>query len=126
VETPHETADRSRTRRRPITLHPVCARLQGRLANRKRIDGHGPGLWRRHHHRSIGDASNLIPIISSDSSSHEVAGFIYNGLVKYDKDYTIVGDLAESWEVSEDNLTFTFHLRKDVKWQDGVPLRATT
>ncbi len=70
---------------------------------------------------SIGDASNLIPIISSDSSSHEVAGFIYNGLVKYDKDYTIVGDLAESWEVSEDNLTFTFHLRKDVKWQDGVP-----
>jgi peptide/nickel transport system substrate-binding protein len=70
---------------------------------------------------SIGDASNLIPIISSDSASHEVAGFVYNGLVKYDKNYTIVGDLAESWEVSEDNLTITFHLRKDVKWQDGVP-----
>ncbi|MBN2225292.1 MAG: peptide-binding protein [Deltaproteobacteria bacterium] len=70
---------------------------------------------------SIGDASTMIPIISSDSSSHEIAGFIYNGLVKYDKDYTIVGDLAESWEISEDNLTITFHLRKDVKWQDGVP-----
>jgi len=70
---------------------------------------------------SIGDASNLIPVISSDSASHEVAGFVYNGLVKYDKDYNIVGDLAESWEVSEDNLTITFHLRKDVKWQDGAP-----
>lgn len=70
---------------------------------------------------SIGDASNLIPIISSDSASHEVAGFIYNGLVKYDKDYNIVGDLAESWEVSDDNLTITFHLRKNVTWQDGVP-----
>jgi peptide/nickel transport system substrate-binding protein len=70
---------------------------------------------------SIGDASTMLPIISSDSSSHEIAGFIYNGLVKYDKDYNIVGDLAESWEVSKDNLTITFHLRKDVKWQDGVP-----
>jgi peptide/nickel transport system substrate-binding protein len=71
---------------------------------------------------SIGDASTMLPVIASDSSSHEIAGFIYNGLVKYDKDYNIVGDLAESWEVSEDNLTITFHLRKDVKWQDGVPL----
>ncbi len=70
---------------------------------------------------SIGDATNLIPVISSDSASHEVAGFIYNGLVKYDKDYNIVGDLAESWEISDDNLTITFHLRKDVTWQDGVP-----
>jgi peptide/nickel transport system substrate-binding protein len=70
---------------------------------------------------SIGDASTLIPVIASDSSSHEVAGFVYNGLVKYDKDYNIVGDLAESWEISSDNLTITFHLRKDVTWQDGVP-----
>ncbi len=70
---------------------------------------------------SIGDASNLIPILASDSASHEICGFIYNGLVKYDKDYNIVGDLAESWDISKDNLTITFHLRDDVKWQDGAP-----
>jgi peptide/nickel transport system substrate-binding protein len=70
---------------------------------------------------SIGDASTMLPVIASDSSSHEIAGYIYNGLVKYDKDYNIVGDLAESWDISDDNLTITFHLRKDVKWQDGVP-----
>jgi peptide/nickel transport system substrate-binding protein len=73
---------------------------------------------------SIGEASNLIPILASDSSSHDIAGYIYNGLVKLDKDLNIVGDLAESWEVSKDNMTITFRLRKDVKWHDGLPFTA--
>jgi peptide/nickel transport system substrate-binding protein len=68
---------------------------------------------------SIGDASNLIPILSSDSASHAISGMIFNGLVKYDKDMNIVGDLAESWDISADGLVITFHLRKDVRWQDG-------
>jgi peptide/nickel transport system substrate-binding protein len=68
---------------------------------------------------SIGEPSNLIPMLSNDSSSHEIASYVYNGLVKYDKDLNIVGDLAESWEVSKDNLSITFKLRKGVKWQDG-------
>ena len=51
---------------------------------------------------SIGDASNLIPMLSTDSASHEVAGLIYNGLVKYDKDYNIVPDLARSWDIEND------------------------
>ena len=70
---------------------------------------------------SIGDASNLIPMLASDSVSFDVAAYIYNGLVEYDKDYNIIGSLAESWEISEDNLTITFHLRDDVIWQDGEP-----
>ena len=73
---------------------------------------------------SIGDASNLIPILSSDSTSHEISGLVFNGLVKYDKDVNIVGDLAESWDVSSDGLVITFHLRKGVKWHDGYPLTA--
>jgi len=72
----------------------------------------------------IGDASNLIPILASDSASHSIAGLIYNGLVKYDKDMNIVGDLAESWDVSDDGLVITFHLRKGVKWHDGKPFTA--
>ena len=73
---------------------------------------------------SIGDASNLIPILSSDSTSHGIAAMVYNGLVKYDKDLNIVGDLAESWEVSPGGLVITFHLRKEVKWHDGFPFTA--
>lgn len=70
---------------------------------------------------SIGDASNLLPVLSSDSASSDISGLVYNGLVRYDKDLKIEGELAESWEISEDNLTITFKLRKGVKWHDGTP-----
>ena len=70
---------------------------------------------------TIGEASTLIPVLATDSASHAVAGQIYNGLVKYDKNLTIVGDLAESFEISSDGLTITFHLRHGVKWHDGTP-----
>jgi len=70
---------------------------------------------------AIGDASNLIPLLASDSASHGIAGMIYNGLVKYDKNMNIVGDLAESWEISPNGLVITFHLRKGVRWHDGQP-----
>jgi peptide/nickel transport system substrate-binding protein len=69
----------------------------------------------------IGDASNLIPLLASDSPSHNIAGMVYNGLVKYDKDMNIIGDLAKFWEVSPNGLIITFHLRKGVKWHDGQP-----
>ncbi len=68
---------------------------------------------------SIGEASTLIPLLASDAASHAIAGYIYNGLVKYDKELNLVGDLAQSWEVSPDGQVITFHLRRGVKWQDG-------
>ena len=70
---------------------------------------------------TIGEASTLIPLLATDSASHAVAGQIYNGLVKYDKNLNIVGDLAESFDIAKDGLTITFHLRHGVKWHDGVP-----
>ena len=73
---------------------------------------------------SVGEPSNLIPILSTDQPSHVVAGYVYNGLVKYDKDLNIVGDLAQSWDISKDNLSITFHLRKNVTWHDGRPFTA--
>ena len=72
----------------------------------------------------IGDASNLIPLLASDKPSHDIAGLVYNGLVKYDKNMNIVGDLAESWKISVSGLVITFHLRKGVKWHDGRPFTA--
>ena len=63
-------------------------------------------------------------MLAGDSASHAVAGLIFNGLVKYDKDLTLTGDLAESWDVSKDGLVITFHLKRGVKWTDGVEFTA--
>jgi len=70
---------------------------------------------------SIGDASNLIPYLGSDSSSSSVTGLVFNGLLKLDKNLQLEGGLAQSWEVSPDGLTITFKLRRDVRWHDGRP-----
>ena len=70
---------------------------------------------------SIGEPRTLVPILASDSSSGAICGLIFNGLVKYDKDLNLTGDLAEKWEVSQDGLEITFYLRKGVKWHDGEP-----
>ena len=70
---------------------------------------------------SIAEPNNLLPVLSSDSASSAINGYVYNGLVRYDKNYVLEGELAESWQISEDNLTITFKLRKDVTWHDGAP-----
>ena len=73
---------------------------------------------------SISDANTFVPILASDSASSDVCSMLFNGLVKYDKDIKIISDLAESWEISFDGLVITFHLRKNVRWHDGVPFTA--
>ena len=71
---------------------------------------------------SIGDVSGFLTAVTTDASSHEAAGYVFNGLVRYDKDLKLEGELAESWEISPDGKRITFHLRKGVKWHDGAPL----
>jgi len=70
---------------------------------------------------SIGDASFLNPILSQDSASSDINGFVFNGLIKYDRDLQkLVGDLAESWKVEGGpEPRITFFLRKGVLWHDG-------
>ncbi len=74
---------------------------------------------------SIGDATNLIPMIAGDASSHAIAGQLYLSLLKYDKNLNLTGQLAESWQISPDNKTITFHLRPHLTWTDGKPLTST-
>ncbi|MFA5858911.1 MAG: peptide-binding protein [Elusimicrobiota bacterium] len=73
---------------------------------------------------TIGDASYLNPLLATDSASAGVNNLVYNGLVKYDKDIKLVGDLAESWDVTSNGLVITFYLRKNVYWHDGVKFTA--
>ena len=64
---------------------------------------------------------SLAPYLSTSGPIGLVAPKIYNGLLDYDLDLNPVGELAESFEVSEDGLTVTFNLREGVKWHDGEP-----
>ena len=76
------------------------------------------------HLATSSNPARINPIIATDAASSEIAGFIFNGLVKYDKEgREIIGDLAESYRF-EDNRTLVFHLRRDVQWQDGAPFTA--
>ncbi|MFH0771361.1 MAG: peptide-binding protein [Candidatus Omnitrophota bacterium] len=73
---------------------------------------------------SIADANTLVPIVASDSASHEICGLVFNSMVRYDKNLCLEGELAQSWDIEEDGLVIIFHLRKDVKWHDGKPFTA--
>lgn len=73
---------------------------------------------------SISDARRLNPILANDSASGDINDFVFNGLVKYDKNIRLIGDLAERWDVSPDGKIVTFHLRKGVKWHDGTEFTA--
>lgn len=59
-----------------------------------------------------------------NNTNDKVLRTVYSSLVKRNTDNEIVGDLAESWEVSEDGLTWTFHLRKGVKFHNGKEFTA--
>lgn len=63
-------------------------------------------------------------MLATDSSSHQITALIFNGLVKYDENIQLVGDLAERWQVEDGGLKIIFFLRKNVRWQDGVPFTA--
>lgn len=54
----------------------------------------------------------------------KILPMVYSQLLKRDLEGNIVGDVAESWEVSEDQLVWTFHLRKGVKFHNGKELTA--
>lgn len=73
---------------------------------------------------SIGEASNLIPYLSSDAASHEIADLIFVAPLRYNKDLQPEPWAAERWEMSEDGCRMQFTLRKGILWEDGVELTA--
>ena len=69
-----------------------------------------------------GEPSGLIAMIAGESAASAIAGNIFNSLLKYDKNLDLTGELAQSWDISDDQKTITFHLKPDLKWADGKPL----
>ena len=70
-----------------------------------------------------GDLKSLDPYTLNETTTHAHLGQVYEGLIARDKDLKIVPGLAERWETPEPT-RWRFHLRKNVKFQNGDPFTA--
>ena len=72
--------------------------------------------------RAYGDPMSFMPNTSADDNGYPIFQNLYNRLVKLDAAKNVIPDLAETWDFSEDGKQITFHLVKNAKWSDGVPV----
>ncbi len=73
---------------------------------------------------TIGEASNLISYLSTDSASHEVADLLFVAPLRYNANLEPQPWAAESWQVLDGGKRLRFTLRKGILWEDGVELTA--
>jgi peptide/nickel transport system substrate-binding protein len=71
-----------------------------------------------------GDPPGLNPGITTAIPTQLVGGQVYSALIRLDHDLKVQPELAEKWDIAKDGMTYTFNLRKDVKWHDGKPFTA--
>lgn len=72
----------------------------------------------------IGEPSNLLSPLASDSASMEVTSMLYVSLVRYNKDIELEPYAAKSYEVLDGGKRLRFVLRQGILWQDGQELTA--
>ena len=65
------------------------------------------------------DPETMDPALNSAIDASNMIIHLFEPLLNIDKDNNVIGGMAETWEVSEDGLTYTFHLRDGLKWSDG-------
>ena len=69
-----------------------------------------------------GEPGGLNPVLWQGAEPQIVTSALFDPLIKLDMEGEPRGVLAESWDISDDRRTITFHLRDDVQWHDGEPL----
>lgn len=73
---------------------------------------------------SIGEPSNLIPRLGSDSASSDITGLLYVALLRYNGQLELVPWAAKSFEVLDEGKRLVFELNPGIKWTDGVEMTA--
>jgi peptide/nickel transport system substrate-binding protein/oligopeptide transport system substrate-binding protein len=76
--------------------------------------------------RDTYDPRSLDPAVSTDVPTGRAVAYLFDGLTRFTPDAKVEPNLATRWDVSDDGLTYTFHLRDGVKFSDGSPLTART
>jgi peptide/nickel transport system substrate-binding protein/oligopeptide transport system substrate-binding protein len=68
--------------------------------------------------------TTLDPALITDVQGGGIAAKLFNGLVRFNENLDIVPDIARSWSLSPDQLTYTFRLRRDVRFSNGRKVTA--
>jgi oligopeptide transport system substrate-binding protein len=68
--------------------------------------------------------TTLDPALATDSTSAMYIVQLFSGLVRLDQNLQVAPDIASSWDTSSDGKMYIFHLRHDVKFDDGKPVTA--
>jgi peptide/nickel transport system substrate-binding protein len=79
----------------------------------------GKSYGGEYRNNEAGELRSLDPVGINDATSHHIAEQIYDNLITFDDKLHVAPELAEKWEVSPDGITYTYHLRKGVKFHDS-------
>ena len=71
----------------------------------------------------IGTPRFVNPVLAINRADHDMTALIYSGLLKLDENGSLVNDVAESIELSEDGLTYNIKIRKDILFHNGMELK---
>jgi len=84
-----------------------------------------PAVGGRYVEALVGYPGQINPLLARyGTPERDLAALIFGGLTRAEVNGEILPELAKAWEISPDGLTYTFHLRQDVRWHDGEPLTA--
>ena len=73
----------------------------------------------------VGAPARVNPLFAPlNDTDADIASLVFSGLTRLGAEGTVLPDLAQSWEISDDGLNYTFHLRRGVTWHTGSPLTA--
>ena len=73
----------------------------------------------------VGSPLYLNPLLAYSDVDKDISRLIFSGLMKYNDKLEPVADLADRYEISEDQKVYTFYLKQNVKWHDNKPLTAS-
>jgi len=72
----------------------------------------------------LGTAASVSPFTARTAAERSMVALVFRGLLRLGPGDSLVGDLADRWEVDPSGATWTFHLRDGLLWQDGEPITA--
>jgi len=82
----------------------------------------GPGYGGTYTEGVIGDIEKINPLFINNEAEASANRLIFSGLTRVMPDNKVIPDLAEKWDISDNGQTYTFTLRKNIKWHDNQPV----